>query len=65
MFKDTNVQQLLSPRHRGRDQFYGETLGIDVVEPPKGCELHIAAARRCSSILRHQTAPKHTSSTSR
>jgi catechol 2,3-dioxygenase-like lactoylglutathione lyase family enzyme len=42
-------------------QFYGETLGLEVVETPEGLELHIAGSAPVF-VYRSQsyTAPKHT-----
>ena len=43
MFKDTKAFSSFSvPDLGAAKQFYGETLGIDVVESPEGLELHIA-----------------------
>jgi catechol 2,3-dioxygenase-like lactoylglutathione lyase family enzyme len=42
-------------------QFYGETLGLDVVETPEGLELHIAGSTPVFVYPSSSyTAPKHT-----
>jgi catechol 2,3-dioxygenase-like lactoylglutathione lyase family enzyme len=42
-------------------QFYGETLGLDVVETPEGLELHIAGSTPVFVYPSDDyTAPKHT-----
>jgi catechol 2,3-dioxygenase-like lactoylglutathione lyase family enzyme len=42
-------------------QFYGETLGLDVVETPEGLELHIAGSTPVFIYpSNNYTAPKHT-----
>lgn len=62
MFKDTKAFSSFSVDDLGKaKQFYGETLGLDVVETPEGLELHIAGSTPVfvypSSTY---TAPKHT-----
>jgi catechol 2,3-dioxygenase-like lactoylglutathione lyase family enzyme len=62
MFKDTKAFSSFSvPDLGAAKQFYGETLGIDVVETPEGLELHIAGG---TPVLVYPsesyTAPKHT-----
>ena len=43
------------------EQFYGETLGLDVVEIPEGLELHIAGSTPVFVYPSSDyTAPKHT-----
>lgn len=62
MFRDTKAFSSFSVDDLARaKQFYGETLGLDVVETPEGLELHIAGSAPVfvypSSAY---TAPKHT-----
>ena len=62
MFMDTKAFSSFSVDDLARaKQFYGETLGLDVVETPEGLELHIAGSAPVfvypSSTY---TAPKHT-----
>lgn len=62
MFRDTKAFSSFSVDDLARaKQFYGETLGLDVVETPEGLELHIAGSAPVfvypSSTY---TAPKHT-----
>jgi catechol 2,3-dioxygenase-like lactoylglutathione lyase family enzyme len=45
MFKDTQAFCSFSTDDLGQaKQFYGETLGLEVVEIPEGLELHIAGS---------------------
>ena len=62
MFRDTKAFSSFAVDDLARaKQFYGETLGLDVVETPEGLELHIAGSAPVfvypSSTY---TAPKHT-----
>jgi catechol 2,3-dioxygenase-like lactoylglutathione lyase family enzyme len=62
VFKDTKAFSSFSVDDLQRaKQFYGETLGVDVVEIPEGLELHIAGS---TPVLIYPsasyTAPKHT-----
>ena len=62
MFKNTKAFSSFSvPDIGAAKQFYGETLGIDVVETQEGLELHIAGG---TPVLIYPsesyTAPKHT-----
>lgn len=62
MFRDTKAFSSFSVDDLARaKEFYGETLGLDVVETPEGLELHIAGSAPVfvypSSTY---TAPKHT-----
>jgi catechol 2,3-dioxygenase-like lactoylglutathione lyase family enzyme len=62
MFKDTKAFSSFSvPDIGAAKQFYGETLGIDVVETPEGLELHIAGSTPVFIYPSESyTAPKHT-----
>jgi catechol 2,3-dioxygenase-like lactoylglutathione lyase family enzyme len=62
MFKDTKAFSSFSVDDLGRaKQFYGETLGLDVVESPEGLELHIAGSTPVFVYPSdNYTAPKHT-----
>ena len=62
MFRDTKAFSSFAVDDLARaKEFYGETLGLDVVETPEGLELHIAGSAPVfvypSSTY---TAPKHT-----
>ena len=62
MFKDTKAFSSFSvPDIGAAKQFYGETLGLEVVENPEGLELRIAGS---TSVFVYPsdtyTAPKHT-----
>jgi len=62
MFKDTKAFSSFSvPDLDAAKRFYGETLGLDVVERPEGLELHIAGSTPVfvyPSVS--YTPPKHT-----
>jgi catechol 2,3-dioxygenase-like lactoylglutathione lyase family enzyme len=62
MFKDTKVFTSFSvPDLGAAKQFYGETLGLDVVETPEGLELRIAGGTPVFVYPSDSyTAPKHT-----
>ena len=62
MFKDTQVFTSFSvPDIGAAKTFYGETLGLDVVETPEGLELHIAGSTPVFVYPSDSyTAPKHT-----
>jgi catechol 2,3-dioxygenase-like lactoylglutathione lyase family enzyme len=62
MFKDTEVFTSFStPDIGAAKEFYGETLGLDVVETPEGLELHIAGSTPVFVYPSDSyTAPKHT-----
>jgi catechol 2,3-dioxygenase-like lactoylglutathione lyase family enzyme len=62
MFKDTKAFTSFSvPDIAAAKQFYGETLGLDVVESPEGLELHIAGGTPVFVYPSDSyTAPKHT-----
>jgi catechol 2,3-dioxygenase-like lactoylglutathione lyase family enzyme len=62
MFKDTKVFTSFSvPDIGAAKTFYGETLGLDVVETPEGLELHIAGSTPVFLYPSDSyTAPKHT-----
>jgi catechol 2,3-dioxygenase-like lactoylglutathione lyase family enzyme len=62
MFKDTKAFSSFSvdDLQKARE-FYGETLGLDVVETPEGLELHIAGSTPVFVYpSQSYTAPKHT-----
>jgi catechol 2,3-dioxygenase-like lactoylglutathione lyase family enzyme len=62
MFKDTKAFSSFSVDDLQKaKQFYGETLGIDVVESPEGLELHIAGGTPVFVYPSdNYTPPKHT-----
>jgi catechol 2,3-dioxygenase-like lactoylglutathione lyase family enzyme len=62
MFKDTKAFSSFSVDDLQKaKQFYGETLGIDVVETPEGFELHIAGGTPVFVYPSdNYTPPKHT-----
>jgi catechol 2,3-dioxygenase-like lactoylglutathione lyase family enzyme len=62
MFKDTKAFSSFSvPDLGAAKQFYGETLGLDVVETPEGLELRIAGSTPVFIYPSDSyTAPKHT-----
>jgi catechol 2,3-dioxygenase-like lactoylglutathione lyase family enzyme len=62
MFKDTKAFSSFSVDDlQEAKRFYGETLGIDVVEIPEGLELHIAGGTPVFIYpSENYTAPKHT-----
>ena len=62
MFKDTKAFTSFSaPDIAAAKEFYGETLGLDVVETPEGLELHIAGSTPVFVYPSdNYTAPKHT-----
>lgn len=62
MFKDTKAFSSFSVDDlEAAKQFYGETLGLDVVESPEGLELHIAGSTPVFIYPSDSyTAPKHT-----
>jgi hypothetical protein len=62
VFKDTTAFSSFSVDDLGKaKQFYGETLGLDVVETPEGLELHIAGSTPVFVYPSdNYTAPKHT-----
>lgn len=62
MFKDTHAFSSFSVDDLGKaKEFYGETLGLDVVESPEGLELHIAGSTPVFIYPSdNYTAPKHT-----
>jgi catechol 2,3-dioxygenase-like lactoylglutathione lyase family enzyme len=62
MFKDTKAFSSFSVDDLQKaKQFYGETLGLDVVETPEGLELHIAGSTPVFVYpSQSYTAPKHT-----
>ena len=62
MFKDTHAFSSFSVDDLGKaKEFYGETLGLDVVETPEGLELHIADSTPVFIYLSdNYTVPKHT-----
>jgi catechol 2,3-dioxygenase-like lactoylglutathione lyase family enzyme len=62
MFKDTKAFSSFSVDDLQKaKQFYGETLGIDVVETPEGLELHIAGGTLVFVYPSdNYTPPKHT-----
>jgi catechol 2,3-dioxygenase-like lactoylglutathione lyase family enzyme len=62
MFKDTKAFSSFSvPDLAAAKQFYGETLGLDVVETPEGLELRIAGSTPVFIYPSDSyTAPKHT-----
>jgi catechol 2,3-dioxygenase-like lactoylglutathione lyase family enzyme len=62
MFKDTKAFSSFSVDDLQKaKQFYGETLGIDVVETPEGLELHIAGGTPVFVYPSdNYTPPKHT-----
>ena len=62
MFKDTKAFSSFSVDDLQRaKQFYGETLGLDVVESPEGLELHIAGGTPVFVYPSdNYTPPKHT-----
>jgi catechol 2,3-dioxygenase-like lactoylglutathione lyase family enzyme len=62
MFRDTKAFSSFSTDDLQKaKQFYGETLGLDVVESPEGLELHIAGSTPVFVYpSSNYTAPKHT-----
>lgn len=62
MFKDTKAFSSFSVDDLEKaKQFYGETLGLEVVERPEGLELHIAGSTPIFVYPSDTyTAPKHT-----
>jgi catechol 2,3-dioxygenase-like lactoylglutathione lyase family enzyme len=62
MFKDTKAFSSFSVDDLQKaKQFYGETLGIDVVETPEGLELHVAGGTPVFVYPSdNYTPPKHT-----
>ncbi len=62
MFKDTKAFSSFSVDDLQKaKQFYGETLGLDVVEIPEGLELHIAGSTPVFIYpSSNYTPPKHT-----
>jgi catechol 2,3-dioxygenase-like lactoylglutathione lyase family enzyme len=62
MFKDTKAFSSFSVDDLQKaKQFYGETLGLDVVERPEGLELHIAGSTPVFVYpSQNYTPPKHT-----
>jgi catechol 2,3-dioxygenase-like lactoylglutathione lyase family enzyme len=62
VFKDTKAFSSFSVDDiQAAKQFYGETLGLDVVETPEGLELHIAGSTPVFIYPSNSyTAPKHT-----
>jgi catechol 2,3-dioxygenase-like lactoylglutathione lyase family enzyme len=62
MFRETKAFSSFSvPDVQQAKQFYGETLGLDVVETPEGLELHIAGGTAVFVYPSdNYTAPKHT-----
>jgi predicted enzyme related to lactoylglutathione lyase len=62
MFKETQAFSSFSVDDLERaKEFYGETLGIDVVEIPEGLELHIAGSTPVFIYpSENYTPPKHT-----
>ena len=62
MFKDTKAFSSFSVDDLEKaKQFYGETLGLDVMERPEGLELHIAGSTPVFVYPSdNYTAPKHT-----
>jgi catechol 2,3-dioxygenase-like lactoylglutathione lyase family enzyme len=62
MFKDTKAFSSFSTDDlEAAKRFYGETLGLDVVEAPEGLELHIAGSTPVFVYpSTSYTAPKHT-----
>jgi catechol 2,3-dioxygenase-like lactoylglutathione lyase family enzyme len=62
MFKETKAFCSFSVDDLQRaKQFYGETLGLDLVETPEGLELHIAGSAPVFIYpSNNYTAPKHT-----
>ena len=62
MFRDTKAFSSFSVDDLQRaKQFYGETLGLEVVETPEGLELHIAGSTPVFVYpSSNYTAPKHT-----
>jgi catechol 2,3-dioxygenase-like lactoylglutathione lyase family enzyme len=62
MFRDTKAFSSFSVDDiQSAKQFYGETLGLDVVETPEGLELHIAGSTPVFIYpSNNYTAPKHT-----
>jgi catechol 2,3-dioxygenase-like lactoylglutathione lyase family enzyme len=62
MFKNTKAFSSFSVDDLQRaKEFYGETLGLDVVETPEGLELHIAGSTPVFVYPSdNYTAPKHT-----
>jgi catechol 2,3-dioxygenase-like lactoylglutathione lyase family enzyme len=62
MFRDTKAFSSFSVDDLQRaKEFYGETLGLEVVEIPEGLELHIAGSTPVFVYpSRNYTTPKHT-----
>lgn len=62
MLRDTKAFSSISVDNLQRaKQFYGETLGLEVVEIPEGLELHIAGSTPVFIYpSNNYTAPKHT-----
>jgi catechol 2,3-dioxygenase-like lactoylglutathione lyase family enzyme len=62
MFRDTKAFSSFStPDLQEAKQFYGETLGLEVVETPEGLELHIAGSTPVFVYPSdNYTPPKHT-----
>jgi catechol 2,3-dioxygenase-like lactoylglutathione lyase family enzyme len=62
MFRDTNAFSSFSTDDLQKaKQFYGETLGLHVVETPEGLELHISGSTPVFVYpSSNYTAPKHT-----
>lgn len=62
MFKDSNAFSSFSTDDLGAaKRFYGETLGLEVVETPEGLELHLAGGTPVFVYPSdNYTAPKHT-----
>jgi catechol 2,3-dioxygenase-like lactoylglutathione lyase family enzyme len=62
MFRDTKAFSSFSTDDvQQAKQFYGETLGLEVVETPEGLELHIAGSTPVFVYPSdNYTAPKHT-----
>lgn len=62
MFKDSNAFSSFSTDDLGAaKRFYGETLGVEVVETPEGLELHVAGGTPVFVYPSdNYTAPKHT-----
>jgi catechol 2,3-dioxygenase-like lactoylglutathione lyase family enzyme len=62
MFRGTKAFSSFStPDLREAKRFYGDTLGLEVVETPEGLELHIAGSTPVFVYpSENYTAPKHT-----
>ena len=62
MFKNTNAFSSFSVDDLAKAKnFYGRTLGVDVVEVPEGLELRLVGGTRIFLYPSHDcTAPEHT-----